>query len=222
MQVIAKRRIGGAIVCLVFGVLSAVFGAVTLATGLGTMSDLAKKIVGALFVVSGGVLTIVMLARLLGRPVEILLCDEFMLAVNKKSKFTLSAKPAAADDKYLYFRKSDVDSVFYCKAQRFGKDKDYFKYLWLCVLLGFLGFFIVCLIILIDNRGQYYPDQNHLEIFGQADACSVQCAKARRGFTGCSKASSRIRSLCPYSGFRRTAKLKAAITPQTSKQRTER
>lgn len=134
-----------------------VFGAVTLATGLGTMSDLAKKIVGALFVVSGGVLTIVMLARLLGRPVEILLCDEFMLAVNKKSKFTLSAKPAAADDKYLYFRKSDVDSVFYCKAQRFGKDKDYFKYLWLCVLLGFLGFFIVCLIILIDNRGQYYP-----------------------------------------------------------------
>ena len=53
MQVIAKRRIGGAIVCLVFGVLSAVFGAVTLATGLGTMSDLAKKIVGALFVVSG-------------------------------------------------------------------------------------------------------------------------------------------------------------------------
>ena len=147
MQVIAKRRIGGAIVWLVFGVLSAVFGAVTLATGLGTMSDLAKKIVGALFVVSGGVLTIVMLARLLGRPVEILLCDEFMLAVN----------PAAADDKYLYFRKSDVDSVFYCKAQRFGKDKDYFKYLWLCVLLGFLGFFIVCLIILIDNRGQYYP-----------------------------------------------------------------
>ena len=99
MQVIAKRRIGGAIVWLVFGVLSAVFGAVTLATGLGTMSDLAKKIVGALFVVSGGVLTIVMLARLLGRPVEILLCDEFMLAVNKKSKFTLSAKPAAADDK---------------------------------------------------------------------------------------------------------------------------
>lgn len=118
---------------------------------------LGKKIVGALFVVSGGVLTIVMLARLLGRPVEILLCDEFMLAVNKKSKFTLSAKPAAADDKYLYFRKSDVDSVFYCKAQRFGKDKDYFNYLWLCVLLGFLGFFIVCLIILIDNRGQYYP-----------------------------------------------------------------
>lgn len=44
MQVIAKRRIGGAIVCLVFGVLSAVFGAVTLATGLGTMSDLAKKL----------------------------------------------------------------------------------------------------------------------------------------------------------------------------------
>lgn len=43
MQVIAKRRIGGAIVWLVFGVLSAVFGAVTLATGLGTMSDLAKK-----------------------------------------------------------------------------------------------------------------------------------------------------------------------------------
>lgn len=34
MQVIAKRRIGGAIVWLVFGVLSAVFGAVTLATGL--------------------------------------------------------------------------------------------------------------------------------------------------------------------------------------------
>lgn len=157
MQGIAKRRIGGAIVWLVFGVLSAVFGAVTLATGLGTMSDLAKKIVGALFVVSGGVLTIVMLARLLGRPVEILLCDEFMLAVNKKSKFTLSAKPAAADDKYLYFRKSDVDSVFYCKAQRFGKDKDYFNYIWLCVLLGFLGFFIVCLVILIDNRGQYYP-----------------------------------------------------------------
>ena len=50
MQVIAKRRIGGAIVWLVFGVLSAVFGAVTLATGLGTMSDLAKKIVGALSV----------------------------------------------------------------------------------------------------------------------------------------------------------------------------
>lgn len=181
MQVIAKRRIGGAIVWLVFGVLSAVFGAVTLATGLGTMSDLAKKIVGALFVVSGGVLTIVMLARLLGRPVEILLCDEFMLAVNKKSKFTLSAKPAAADDKYLYFRKSDVDSVFYCKAQRFKSDVGYEdKNYWLLPWILIFGFFLVCLFLL--SRA-VLSRQNHLEIFGQADACSVQCAKARRGFT---------------------------------------
>ena len=158
MQVIAKRRIGGAIVWLVFGVLSAVFGAVTLATGLGTMSDLAKKIVGALFVVSGGVLTIVMLARLLGRPVEILLCDEFMLAVNKKSKFTLSAKPAAADDKYLYFRKSDVDSVFYCKAQRFKSDVGYEdKNYWLLPWILIFGFFLVCLFLLIRYPGQYYP-----------------------------------------------------------------
>lgn len=103
---------------------------------------LGKKIVGALFVVSGGVLTIVMLARLLGRPVEILLCDEFMLAVNKKSKFTLSAKPAAADDKYLYFRKSDVDSVFYCKAQRFKSDVGYEdKNYWLLPWILIFGFF---------------------------------------------------------------------------------
>jgi len=222
MQVIAKRRIGGAIVWLVFGVLSAVFGAVTLATGLGTMSDLAKKIVGALFVVSGGVLTIVILARLLGRPVDILLCDEFMLAVNKKSKFTLSAKPAAADDKYLYFRKSDVDSVFYCKAQRFKSDVGYEdKNYWLLPWILIFGFFLVCLFLLIRYPGQYYPAKIILK-FSDKQMLALYNVRKPEEVSRLLKGSSRTGSLCPYSGFRRTAKLKAAITPQTSNQRTER